>query len=269
MAKHETVGRGPRSSPTRRPRRDELAPATGLAAKLEAAAKTGKLPKVAERPIVGNKDVASKLFGGKVAKQPDLVAPEPDEPDEDWEAELPPLDPADLADALGNSLESRAVTEADVDRLWDWIRADGDKGKAFLGATCSTSAQLRAALTAFGPHLFALDDMALEGERHIGLVAVQMFDGDKAGVHLYLTQAARGDGRRLIPQLMTMAHAAFPGKVFVIITGDAAAARLYRAVGFSMGFMLTWIPKPEPELATEPEPEPETIPDDTGDDDNG
>ena len=248
------------NSPTRKPRRSELAaqaPATGLAAKLERAAETGKMPRVVERPP-DNKSVASRLFEGKSTV---LAIPEPEvEEDEDWEAELPPIDPADLASALGDSLQSRGVTEADVDRLWDWVRADDDKGKAFCGVVPETSKHLRQLLTAFGPHLFALEDSAQEGESHIGLAAVQLFEPNRAAVHLYLAKVARGDARRLLPQLMEMAEGAFPGRTFVIITEDAAAARLYRSIGFKASFLLTWVPKPEPVL----EPDSAVLEDDNG-----
>lgn len=215
-----------RNSPNRKPRKGEVIALTGLAAKLERAGRSGLIPKVT------------------TLREPEPEYERADElPTEDeWQEELPPANPADVASALGSSLSAHEAQEPDLDRLWDWIRADEDKGKRFLGETPKTSADMRRLCTQF-QDLYALTDAAADGDSHIGFAGFQMLP-NHAVTHLYLAPTARGDGPRLIPQLMEMAEAQYPDVVFVVHTGDAAMARMLRGVGFEAGFLLKWTPKP-------------------------
>lgn len=203
---------------------------TGLAARLENVAKSGKLN---EFPT-GKVEMAGRPFAFPVA----FVEDE----DESWEAEAPPPSAEDLA-AITETLSGRDVEEADYDVLWDAIRADEDKGARFLGRIPQTYNEMRQALTQMGDELFALEDESLEGKALVGFAAFQDMPANHMLTHLYLMAAFRGQAPRLIPQLMALGEGRFPGLIFTVHTKDAAMARMLRGCGFEAQFLLEWKPR--------------------------
>lgn len=245
----------------RRQEREELKPATGLAARLDRAARSGKMPlteATGPRPVgVGRRQAAVRNDydrGGlrSPAGQGHTAAPDPDFEPETWDAELPAVDPADLANALSQSLVAAEAEDGELDQLWDWIRADEDRGAKFLGQPPATSSQMRDLCKSFEV-LYALYDTAEEKDKaHVGFAGFQFMTPTHAVTHLYLAEAYRGQAPRLLPQLMELAENTYPGKTFVVYTSDAAMARMLRGSGFVASFMLTWTPRPAPEPQAEP-----------------
>ena len=245
-------------------RRQERDMATGLAARLERAAQSGKLrdmaPSVGPRPVgVGRRAVARNDY-----REPDAAQEREELELEYWAAELLPVDPADLAHALSQSLVACEAEDADLDQLWDWIRADEDRGQRFLSQAPATSSAMRGLCKQFDV-LYALYDTA-EGKTHVGFAGFQFLPPNHAVTDLYLATTYRGQAPHLMPQLMAMAEQTYPDKTFVVHTTDAAMARMLRGVGFEVNFLLKWIPKPPPLAGVdgeidgtgdEPEPEPQ------------
>lgn len=217
----------------RRPKRgreDQQARATGLAGKLENAARRMPLAEMAqeETPVARPHGIITDII------EPDL--------EDSWEGELPPFHPQDVAAALSDSLSAREATEADIDVLWDAIRGDEDKGFRFLGMAPKTSAAMRLCLKGFNDQLFALEDETVTGKQLVGFVGFQEFYEGHLLTHMYLLPDARGSAPRLIPQLMAMAEGQYPGMQFVVNTADAAMARMLKSVGFQASFVLKWSP---------------------------
>jgi len=167
---------------------------------------------------------------------------------ETWEAALPEPTEADVETAIAGALSGRETTDEDRDRLWDWIRADEDRGLKFLGIQPKTSSELRERLASFEPDFFALTD----GEEHIGFAGLGV-GPEFALLRLYLAPSRRGQLRVIAPQLLKIASATYPEvKKFAIYTDDDATARMYRSVGFQLSYILTWEAvsiTPEPENA--------------------
>ena len=66
----------------------------------------------------------------ETAEREEIGEPLSDEPEQDVEPDKEP-EPDPTPDQA--TLTARPVTDADVDRLWDWVRQDEDRGLAFLG----------------------------------------------------------------------------------------------------------------------------------------
>lgn len=155
-----------------------------------------------------------------------------------------PTVPVHVVRSTAPALALRPATVEDVDRLWDWIRQDGDLGKAFLGIECRTSLTLHETMQQFvlaqqqgTALLFALED----GGHHQGFVIVNPLDlSDQVGrLHLYLAPAVRGTLAALLPKLLAVADREYPDLSLIIAVEDEAAARLYRPFGFTTQYVLT------------------------------
>lgn len=225
---------------------------------------------VRRRPVSGPRSLAERLEqAGKSGKLVDLAGPvtavmptaddeeQPDEALDETEFTLDdiPDDPRDIQAALDASLRAREVTEADMDRLWDWIRRDTDGGRRFLGCTPATSAEMRAQVQILGDLFTLIDTAVSEGNPHVGFAAVQALTAEAAHVHLYLVEEARGHAQRLVPQLMEMAAGEYPGRVFVVRTEDQVFARMLKGLGFKTGFLCEWTPRPRPVAVPTPDVE--------------
>lgn len=143
--------------------------------------------------------------------------------------------PDDVAAAMEHSLSLRVPTEEDFDRLWDWVRADKDEGARFLGRPISTSRELRQWAVAFGPALFSMVDM----DEHIGFVGLNPFTEEQAVIHLYLTQTARNQLKRIVPQLLALSAEQYPGVNLIVATKDMESVRLWQPFGFTLTYLLT------------------------------
>ena len=200
--------------------------------------------------------LAAKLDKLNVDEAPPAQAPvwseDPAVPDEDleaeeWTATLPEPTEAERAALAANSLSARDVDDADLDRAWDWLRAEDDKGARFLGMVPQTSKEMRDRLAMFGEHLYALVESSEAGDAHVGFAGLFPITGDFASMHLFLAVEARGRIASLVPQLMTMVANTYPlVPKFVVHTKEAALARLYRPFGFTTQYLLTWTPPAPP-----------------------
>lgn len=168
---------------------------------------------------------------------------EPEHPVEDettWSAPTPEDHPADVAAAMAHSVTVREVTDEDVDRLWDWVRAEADKGQRFLGRVMTTSKQLHEWVATFGPHLYAITDV----DDHVGFVGFNpiVYPAGMPGqavVHLFLSAPVRGQMHRIVPQLLDLAAVQYPGVTLRIITTEPGFAKLLQPFGFELSWVLT------------------------------
>ena len=135
---------------------------------------------------------------------------------------------------------ARVITDADVDRLWDWVRKDEDRGHEFLGIHPETSKALYDYFAAMSAKENADAVAIVEGETHIGFVTFNPIDriARSACVHIYLDQAKRGEALTLLPQLLRLFDEQFPHYAMVILTAQEAAMRLYRQLGFEVKYLL-------------------------------
>ena len=161
------------------------------------------------------------------------------EPDESDESDLE-RDPGPEPELPLVTVTVRPVEDADIDRLWDWIRADADRGQVFLGFVPATARELYGM---FANRFSGQPDTAAwaidEHGAHQGFVLFNPITTQlTATVHLYLSQAARGRFLEIVQQLLDFMDATYPKLSLVIVTPDAARARLYQKAGFDMSYQL-------------------------------
>lgn len=132
---------------------------------------------------------------------------------------------------------------ADVDRLWDWLRADGDQGRAFLGVPITTSPSLHDHLS------FLAKDAEQQGVAliralywkgtHFGfaMLAPILADEATALMHIYLMKEARGSLQAILPALVALAQQAAPGKHLAVASPDKVWAKLHRTLLAPLGFV--------------------------------
>jgi hypothetical protein len=142
-----------------------------------------------------------------------------------------PPPPVPTADVI-----ARSVTAIDIDRLWDWIRANVEEGQAFLGRQFQTSLDL---------HHF-IGDMSQSGEgraldvegHHVGFFALHPIDRvhNTAMLHFYLSLAVRGQFARLFPYILSGARQIIPPTMHLAVVAPAHAPdvmnRLLRPFNF-------------------------------------
>ena len=139
------------------------------------------------------------------------------------------------------------VTVDDVDRLWDWVRADKDGTSAFLGATFENSRAL-----------FTYVEKVAEQERnsHAAFYAIREPDAllgfvllwpifreqgknPVATTHVYLEPESRGRLSALLPMLMAEADRIAPSLDLRVVTTRSEWATMLQAVGFESHLVLT------------------------------
>lgn len=159
--------------------------------------------------------------------------PEPmPDPEPDPDPEPFPLD----------SVAVRPVEDADIDRLWDWVRADEDRGQVFLGFQPATARELYGM---FATRFSGQPDTAAwaidEHGAHQGFALFNPIIRQplSATVHLYLAAAVRGRFLEIVEQLLSLLDVEYPKLPLIVITPDPARARLYRKAGFAMSYVLT------------------------------
>ena len=159
-----------------------------------------------------------------------IIDPVPDEPEPD--PDPGPTDP----------LMVRPVTDADVDRLWDWVRQDTDRGLAFLGFQPKTAREVYGhfAQTYSGNPATAAFAIEEQG-RHIGFVLFNPIHPTTlhAVTHLYFAPEAQGRFAELVPALLRLCDEQYPKLALVAVTPDGARMRLYRSAGFTVSYVLT------------------------------
>lgn len=140
----------------------------------------------------------------------------------------------------------RPVTIEDGDRLWDWIRADGDHGAAFLSRPMQTSMDLHGVMHALitaesaGTALMraVYYEGATEGDQHLGFAALApILPVEQVAVmHIYLRPEVRGQLAALTGPLVQVASSILPTYKLAVVSHDAAWARLHRQVLLPLGF---------------------------------
>lgn len=143
------------------------------------------------------------------------------------------------------------VTDEDVDRLWDWLRADPGSAQAFFANLPKTSMQLQSIIAALHNGEAAGVGMirSLRIERtqgplgtplseHIGFaMAAPMFTDEKiAMLHIYLSSNYRGQLQQMLPSFLDLAAQELPSFRFAVMPNGAAQLRLYGALLPPLGF---------------------------------
>lgn len=141
----------------------------------------------------------------------------------------------------------RSVTIEDVDRLWDWVRADGDNGAAFLSRPMQTSMDLHGVmetlLTAESAGTALIRAIyyegAADGDQHLGFAALApILPVEQVAVmHIYLRPEVRGQLAQLTGPLIQLASSLLPTYTLAVLSADAAWARLHRQVLAPLGFV--------------------------------
>lgn len=142
-----------------------------------------------------------------------------------------------------SGLIAMPVRVGDVDRLWDWLRADADKGQAFLGKPMTTSvalhAQIRFLVEQTEPEGVAIIRSLYWHEEHFGfaMLAPILAADRTALLHIYLKKDARGALATLVQALVELAEQAVPGMHLAVSSADATWARLHRSLLAPLGFV--------------------------------
>lgn len=160
----------------------------------------------------------------------------------DTQANRPTLPHGAFVDAA-SGLSAMPITVGDVDRLWDWLRTDGDQGLAFLGKPAKSSPDLHEQLR------FLAQECEREGVAkiralyingtHFGfaMLAPILAEEHTALLHIYLMKAARGTLATLMPSLVSLARQAVPHAHLAVASADATWARLHRSLLSPLGFV--------------------------------
>lgn len=142
-----------------------------------------------------------------------------------------------------SGLAAHALRVGDIDRLWDWIRADRqDEVKAFLGRSFTTSVELHQFLwmiASLEPKGLAVIRALYWGHEHFGfaMLAPILAQERTALMHLYLTQQARGSLFNIAGPLVDVASRVLPGVHLAVSSLDQQWAKLHRAVLQPLGFV--------------------------------
>lgn len=140
-------------------------------------------------------------------------------------------------------LELRPVTDQDVDRLWDWVRQDEDRGAAFLTAPATTSRALHewfwkwaVRVTEGRAFVYAID----QDGGHCGFVILNpLFPQQAEAVcHLYLAPSVRGQAQAILPALLKWSAVLHPTLSLAVVTSNPAMMRLCRSCGFTVTYLL-------------------------------
>ena len=140
------------------------------------------------------------------------------------------------------AISVRPVTDCDVDRLWDWVRRDEDRGLEFLGFQPKTA---REVYGHFAQNFtdnpvaaaFAIDELGT----HIGFALFNPIHPIpfQAVTHLYLAASVRGRLGEIVQQLLRICDDRYHGLSLVIVTPDERRMRLCRRAGFTVSYVLT------------------------------
>lgn len=140
-----------------------------------------------------------------------------------------------------SGLSIAPLTLVDIDRLWDWIRADDDRGKSFLSRDVRTSIELHQYMMAIvnseKDHL-AMIRAVHGGDQHLGfaMLAPILAEERTAIMHVYLQKEFRGSLAQIVGPLVDMAQAVVPGVHLAVWSPDDTWARLHRKLLTPHGF---------------------------------
>jgi len=134
----------------------------------------------------------------------------------------PPAVAAAPSTALTPGLHLLTPTQEDTDRLWDWIRADADRGEVFFGKLMKTSQELHdlmrdlvvlhePQMTALARSIWFIDGRGVR--HHIGttIFAPILSTERVALVHLFLRKDVRGNLANFIRPILDAGRGLVPG----------------------------------------------------------
>lgn len=138
-----------------------------------------------------------------------------------------------------DDMAARQCTLADVDRLWDWIRADGDAGARFVGKTLGNSQQLHALMTTIAKGEATRASLARSiylGDMHAGFVVLLpiLLIEKMAAVHVYLRVDVRGLLPGMLPSLLNLAAQVMPDIKLAVMGMSPSLDKLLHPYGFRM-----------------------------------
>ena len=133
----------------------------------------------------------------------------------------------------------------DVDRLWDWVRADREGTTAFLGHTHPNSQAFFYQIGQIAQK--ELDGSAwmrsiVKGDALIGFVILDPITKTKNPVgtcHIYISQNVRGELPKLLPSILAEGDQQLPNITYFVATQDEAMSALLQSAGFSAQIVLT------------------------------
>lgn len=138
------------------------------------------------------------------------------------------------------------VSFLDVDRLWDWIRADSDRGQAFLGAAVETSLDLHQRIRQIQSHeamgVAMVRSLYREGDGaagwHLGFLMLHPILSTEriAVVSMYLQRDSRGYELRILPAVLALAAQIVPGFKLAVMAADEGQRQAYSALLQPLGF---------------------------------
>lgn len=152
-----------------------------------------------------------------------------------------PRDPRVVQSSTLAELSVTPTNARDIDRLWDWIRADADGGQQFLGQHCSHSQQLHGLvqqLVALEASSIAIFRSLLWGPRHFGFLMLSpiLAREQTALCHIYLEADARGGFEGLVGPLVAIAEQLVPNKHLAFYAPGVEWERVYASVLGQLGF---------------------------------
>ena len=164
-------------------------------------------------------------FGEPLAAPMSLI----DTPDHTVSEETSPV----IVPTPKHKVELRRLTVGDVDRLWDWIRADGPACMAEWGVDSSVSLH---------QNMQYLDELSNQGrcavyagyvdDEHIGQVSIAPLLATQGVLHIFLAQSVRGPrGVSILRHGLATVEALHPDIELLAMTNDRRLARLMNRIG--------------------------------------
>lgn len=138
------------------------------------------------------------------------------------------------------------VSVEDVDRLWDWVRQDKDRGQAFFNRVILNSRDMHAFMQAVvelaGDKAMAKSIYYIEGTLtpvHVGFVMLLPILSAEltAMLHVYLRQDIRGKLGEVTADLIDDVAALVPGYRLAVWSPSEEWVRLHRRVLVPVGFV--------------------------------
>lgn len=165
----------------------------------------------------------------------------------------PVFEPPQASTTVRVSLDTILVE--DVDRLWDWYRADAD-ARALFEQHFATSPELHQAIAVLGLRerqgQVWMRAVCLTGEdrAHCGFVLLgPIMQGAVAAFRLYLAPTVRAGFNALFPAILAALDRALPTVTLSLVAPDQATSEAMQQHGFEAQTILTRTPRPTPSEA--------------------
>lgn len=136
------------------------------------------------------------------------------------------------------TVDVRAITDEDLDRLWDWIRTEEDRAAGFFGGTTIGSARQLYGYFAALPASSIARAITTPAE-HIGIVVLHPVHAEtrEAGVSIYIAPGHRGHIQAIIAALLHRCDEEYGFSLVQVIT-DPVRVRLWEPFGFKVTYVL-------------------------------